>query len=65
VVALHAKVGDRVAAGQPILVLEGMKMEFTLRAPLAGRVSALHASVGQRVDAEVPLVDIDPEGGDS
>ena len=61
VVALHVAVGDRVTAGQPILVLEGMKMEFTLRAPLAGVVAALHAAVGQRVDAEVPLVDIDPE----
>jgi len=64
VVALHVAVGDRVTAGQPILVLEGMKMEFTLRAPLAGRVVALHASVGQRVDAEVPLVDIDPLPGE-
>jgi 3-methylcrotonyl-CoA carboxylase alpha subunit len=61
VVAVHVAVGERVAVGQPILVLEGMKMEFTLRAPLAGRVSALHAAVGSRVDAEVPLVDIDPE----
>jgi 3-methylcrotonyl-CoA carboxylase alpha subunit len=64
VVALHVKVGDRVAAGQPILVLEGMKMEFTLRAPLAGTVTELHAAVGSRVDAEVPLVDIEPAPDD-
>lgn len=41
--------GDRVEAGQPILMLEAMKMENEIRAPRSGVVSRLDVSVGQRV----------------
>jgi len=41
-----------VAAGAPLVVLEAMKMEHTVRAAAAGRVHAIHASVGQQVDAD-------------
>jgi acetyl/propionyl-CoA carboxylase alpha subunit len=61
VVALNVAVGATVEAGDPLLVVEGMKMEFTLRAPVAGRVAALHAAVGDLIEAEAPLVDIEPK----
>lgn len=51
VVAVHAAVGDVVAAGQPLLVMEAMKMQHTVTAPTAGTVTELAASVGQQVEA--------------
>lgn len=42
--------GDRVAAGQPLLWLEAMKMEHKITAPAAGTVTALPARTGQQVE---------------
>jgi propionyl-CoA carboxylase alpha chain len=42
--------GDEVEQGQPLLVLEAMKMEQTLRAPAAGTVEAILVSEGDQVD---------------
>ena len=56
VVAVDVSEGDEVAEGAPLLTLEGMKMEFTVRARKAGRVEAVHCAVGDMVDADVPLV---------
>lgn len=39
---IRVQVGDRVEAGQPILVLEAMKMENEIRAPVKGVVTAVH-----------------------
>ena len=43
------KQGDKVEAGQPIAVLEAMKMETNVLAPLAGTVAKIHVKEGQRV----------------
>ena len=42
-------VGDEVKAGQPIVVLESMKMELTLAAPADGTVTELKVKVGDKV----------------
>jgi biotin carboxyl carrier protein len=42
-------VGDTVAAGQEIGVMESMKMEIPIAAPVAGRVAALKAGAGDFV----------------
>ncbi|MCT2592680.1 ATP-grasp domain-containing protein [Streptomyces sp. N2-109] len=47
--------GDRVAAGQPLLWLEAMKMEHRFTAPAAGVLHALHAEVGQQVEVGAVL----------
>lgn len=44
-----AKAGDRVAAGDPILILESMKMEIPVEAPRAGVVQAVRVSEGETV----------------
>jgi 3-methylcrotonyl-CoA carboxylase alpha subunit len=61
IVAIHVEEGMRVEAGQALLVLEGMKMEYTLASPATGVVTRVHCETGELVEAEVPLVDIDPE----
>ena len=51
--------GQRVEAGQPLLVLEAMKMENEIRAPRAGLVSAVHVSAGRSVALGQLLAEID------
>ncbi len=41
--------GARVAAGDPILILESMKMEIPVEAPRAGVVQAVRVAEGQTV----------------
>jgi biotin carboxyl carrier protein len=50
VVKLEVNVGDEVRAGQPLIVLEAMKMENEILASGAGRVKAIYASVGKAVE---------------
>ncbi|MGE0814813.1 MAG: biotin/lipoyl-containing protein [Vicinamibacterales bacterium] len=58
VVRLHVAVGDTVTAGTPVVVLEAMKMELTVRAATDGVVRAVHCAVGDLVTPGVPLVEI-------
>ncbi|WP_433591913.1 acetyl-CoA carboxylase biotin carboxylase subunit [Nocardia sp. CA-145437] len=57
VIATPAADGDVVAAGTPIVVVEAMKMEHTLTAPIAGRVELL-VEPGAQVKLEQPLARI-------
>jgi biotin carboxyl carrier protein len=50
VVRLLVVEGDAVAAGQPIVVLEAMKMEHTIAAPAAGTVTSVAVTVGSQVE---------------
>jgi 3-methylcrotonyl-CoA carboxylase alpha subunit len=60
VVALLAKEGDRLEKGAPILTLEVMKMEQTLRAPFAGTLKVLKCKIGDIVGEGVELAEIEP-----
>ena len=51
--------GDTVAAGQPLLCVEAMKMEMWLVAAAAGTVKALHAVARQSVAAGMLLVELE------
>jgi 3-methylcrotonyl-CoA carboxylase alpha subunit len=62
VVALLAGEGERLEKGAPILTLEVMKMEQTLRAPFAGVLRALKCKVGDIVGEGVELAEIEPAG---
>jgi propionyl-CoA carboxylase alpha chain len=51
VVRVLAEAGAAVTAGQPLVVLEAMKMEHEVTAPAAGIVTELRAAAGQQVEA--------------
>ena len=63
IVAVHVAVGDVVARGAPLLVLEAMKMEHTIVAPCAGTVSELRFAVGEQVDDGDALLLLDSGEG--
>ena len=60
VVKISANVGDQVEAGQVILVLEAMKMETEVAAPMAGKLSRIEVSAGQVVGAQQLLFEVEP-----
>jgi 3-methylcrotonyl-CoA carboxylase alpha subunit len=62
VVSVPVKVGDAVAAGTVVMLIEAMKMEHAITAPHAGTVSAIHFAAGERVSEGSPLLEIAPRG---
>ncbi|HEX7843343.1 MAG TPA: biotin/lipoyl-containing protein, partial [Kofleriaceae bacterium] len=58
VVKVSVAVGDHVAPGGAVIVLEAMKMENELAAERGGTVSAIHKAAGQAVDTGDLLVEI-------
>ena len=58
VVAVLVKPGDKVAAGQPVMTLEAMKMEHVHTAGVAGTVSAIDVAEGEQVTTGKIVVEI-------
>ncbi|MBK7897302.1 MAG: biotin/lipoyl-containing protein [Candidatus Promineifilaceae bacterium] len=52
-------VGDQVADGDKLILLESMKMIIPIQAPYSGTVTALHCAKGDSVQAGVPLIELD------
>jgi biotin carboxyl carrier protein len=50
--------GDEVQAGQPLLILEAMKMENEIRAPRDGEIERLNVRPGQQVALQQVLVEV-------
>ena len=61
VLAVKAAEGERVTAGQPLLVVEAMKMEHTVTAPVDGVVARLPVRAGARVALDEVLAEITPQ----
>ena len=59
VVRVNVEVGDQVAAGQGLVVMEAMKMENELRSSSAGTVRAVHAAAGAAVNKGAVLVELE------
>ena len=62
VIAFLAKAGDFVTQGQPLAVMEAMKMEHTIAAPRDGTISELLYAVGDQVDEGGELLRMAPAG---
>jgi biotin carboxyl carrier protein len=55
-------IGDEVAAGDKLILLESMKMVIPIQAPHDGGVTAVHCESGQSIQAGVPLIEINEVG---
>jgi len=61
VVAIPVKAGDQVAEGDVVAVVESMKLETALHAPVPGRVAEVLADVNTQVESSAKLVRIEPD----
>ena len=61
VVTLSVSPGDVVAAGQQLAILEAMKMEHVVSAPVGGVVRAIFGAPGQTLMNAEPLLAIEPD----
>jgi biotin carboxyl carrier protein len=59
VVKLNVAVGDTVAAGDAIIVLEAMKMENEIRAPFDARVAGISVNSGESVSKNATLITLE------
>uniref|UniRef100_A0AAQ4R0U7 Methylcrotonoyl-CoA carboxylase subunit alpha, mitochondrial n=1 Tax=Gasterosteus aculeatus aculeatus TaxID=481459 RepID=A0AAQ4R0U7_GASAC len=55
------KVGDKVAVGDPLMVMNAMKMEHTIRAPKSGVIKRVFFSEGSQANRHAPLVELEEE----
>jgi acetyl/propionyl-CoA carboxylase alpha subunit len=63
VVDVPVKPGDEVEANTALVVLEAMKMEHTLAAPVKLRVLAVHVARGAQVSPAQLLIEFEPATG--
>jgi acetyl/propionyl-CoA carboxylase alpha subunit/acetyl-CoA carboxylase carboxyltransferase component len=63
VVGVRVAPGDPVRAGDPLVVVESMKMETTITAPYAGTVRAVTADLNTQVEAGAPVVQLQSADG--
>ncbi|MEQ1811016.1 MAG: acetyl/propionyl/methylcrotonyl-CoA carboxylase subunit alpha [Terricaulis sp.] len=61
IVSVAAKAGAKLKKGDPILVLEAMKMEHTLTAPFDGKLAELNAKAGAQVSEGVLLAKLEKD----
>jgi geranyl-CoA carboxylase alpha subunit len=61
VVAVLVRPGERVAAGQPVMTLEAMKMEHVHAAPISGTISAIDVAEGEQVTTGRIVVEIEAD----
>ena len=57
---VEVSLGDNVEEGQVVMILEAMKMQNEIQAPVGGTVTEIHCEEGQSIEANVPLLVITP-----
>ena len=61
IVSIAVELGVSVSEGDVVMVLEAMKMQNEIHAPLSGIVSQINCQPGESVEANAPLIVIEPE----
>ena len=59
IVDILVKEGDSISAGDSVLVVEAMKMENEVPAPISGTVKVIHVTKGDRVNPDEALIEIE------
>jgi propionyl-CoA carboxylase alpha chain len=59
ITAVHVAAGDRVEAGQPLAIVEAMKMENILRAEKGGVVKAVNAAAGDSLAVDAIILELE------
>ncbi len=59
VLSVEVREGQDVAMGQALAVIEAMKMENEIRAPVAGKIKKVYVQQGQAIEKDFPLFEID------
>ena len=60
VITVEVEVGQEVAEGDVVLILEAMKMQNEVAAPISGTITEINCKSGENIDANLPLVVIEP-----
>lgn len=60
IISVEVKAGDQVTQGQPLCVLEAMKMKNVIRAPREGVIGTVHVSAGQHVSQRQLMLEYAP-----
>jgi len=60
IVKVVVEVGQEVEQGKTVVILESMKMQNELKAPVDGTVTAIHIEASQTVDKNALLLEIEP-----
>src|SRR6266705_5678754 len=61
IIQVLVQAGDEVEKGKPLLILEAMKMEHTIKAPARGRIARVRCRVGEQVAERAELIDFEAE----
>ena len=61
IVSIAVEEGNIVAEGDVVMILEAMKMQNEIQAPLSGCVTAVNCKPGDSIEANSPLIVIQPE----
>ena len=61
IIAVLVQAGDEVEKGAPLLILEAMKMEHTIKAPARGRIARILHRAGEQVGEGVELIEFEAE----
>jgi len=60
IITVEVEVGDNVSEGDVILILEAMKMQNEVAAPISGTIIEVNCEPGSTIEANLPLVVIEP-----
>ena len=61
IITVEVEVGQDVSEGDVVLILEAMKMQNEVVAPVSGTVKEVNCEAGSTIEATLPLVVIEPE----